>query len=55
MRYLVLRVCERMGIGLEAFEALPRGRQVELLGYEDLRQAEEAESFGCPMFGGGKE
>ena len=52
MRYLILRACERFGLDPREFDTLPRGRQVELLGFEDLREAEEAESLGCPVFGG---
>ena len=52
MRYLILRACERFGLDPRAFDALPRGRQVELLAFEDLREAEDAESIGCPAFGG---
>jgi len=37
----------------DAWHFLDRATQDELLAYETLRQAEEAQSLGCPMFGSG--
>jgi len=37
----------------DAWPLLDRAAQDELLAYETLREAEEAASIGCPMFGSG--
>jgi hypothetical protein len=42
MDYLVFRACERFGVEPARFVQLPRAEQVRWLGYEELRQAEEA-------------
>jgi len=50
---MTFRVRERMGIASEEWSRLTREQQNALLGYEYLRQAEEAMS-GCPLLGSGK-
>jgi hypothetical protein len=41
-----------MRITAAEWDALPFDGQLELLAYEQLREAEETINVGCPMFGG---
>ncbi len=38
----MLRLCERLGIALDAFDGFPAERRVRLLAFERMREAEEA-------------
>jgi len=42
MEYLVMRACERFGVPPSHFRQLANAEQVRWLGYEELREAEEA-------------
>ena len=43
--YSVLGACERFGLDPREFDRLSRPRQVELIAYDQVRQAEEAKEF----------
>ena len=47
VEYLVLRVCERLGMSEEAFWSAEYGSQVRWLAYEVLREREEAVGAGA--------